>query len=114
MKWIEDGVYFVSQPRRSNHIGHFSEAVNPILLKFRYPLFYLPCTDWYIPQFGKNEFEWTSTYLKLLYGLFKNNHKPTLRLINNITLDSLTCFVQRLQSLVHLIIVDTVRSRDIQ
>ena len=77
VQWIDSGVYFVSQPRRNNHLGHFIEGINQALLVLRFPSLYPKFTNWYIPKFGYKEFEWTKIYLRLLHNLFPDDFKPT-------------------------------------
>ena len=92
VRWINDGLFFVSQPRRNNHLGHFIEGINQALLKLRFPSKYPKFTDWYITKFGNNEFEWTKIFLQLLYNLFPDDSKPVLHLANSIPLKQETCF----------------------
>ena len=92
VKWIENGSYYVSYPFLVRHIGHFAESVNQVLLKLRYPSFYPPFTDFYLPRFARNEFEWSVTYLKLMLQLFPSNFTPTLHIAGSIPLNIDTCF----------------------
>ena len=86
------GFYYVAHPAFDRHIGHFSEGISPLLLKLRFPEKLPPITDFYIPRFKNNEFEWSRTCLKLLIGLFPKNQVPTLHLGNEIPRKKLTCF----------------------
>lgn len=90
--WIEDGYYYVSYPYRARHIGHFAESVNQLLLKLRYPSLYPPITDLYLPRFSSHEFEWSSTYLNLLFLLFPSGFTPKLHIANTISIDKGACF----------------------
>lgn len=92
VNWIQQGVFFVSKPLVTRHIAHFTESVNQALLKLRYPSFYPPFTDLYIPSFEQSDFEWSKTYLKILLSLFPNDLRPALHLANSIRLNGLTCF----------------------
>lgn len=89
--WVEDGYYFVVQPCTMRHIGHFAEAINHLLIKLRYPSFYPPFTDMYIPMFV-NELEWSETYMKLLLSLFPENLKPAVHLGYSISTSPIACF----------------------
>lgn len=90
--WINEGSFFVSQPWRSNHLAHFIESINQALLKLRYPAKYPLFTDWYIPQFGNNEFNWTQTYLNLLRNLYSKDYRPKMHLLNSYPIKPVTCF----------------------
>ena len=91
-KWIENGYYYVFKPCQLRHIGHFAESLNHALLKLRYPSFYPPLTDIYIPQFTENDFEWSKTYLQLVLSLFPEDFKPAVHIANSIRLSRATCF----------------------
>ena len=88
----KNGFYYVAHPAFDRHVGHFSEGVNPLLLKLRFPEVLPPMTDLYIPRFKNNEFEWSKTYLKLLLSLFPKNQAPVLHLGDEIPRKKLTCF----------------------
>lgn len=103
VQWIDSGVYFVSQPRRNNHLGHFIEGINQALLVLRFPSLYPKFTNWYIPKFGYKEFEWTKIYLRLLHNLFSDDFKPTLQLANSISLNKVTCFRSAVKHLIWMI-----------
>lgn len=92
VKWIENGYYFVFQPCATRHIGHFVESINHALLKLRYPSFYPPFTDLYIPSFFIDEFEWSKSYLQLVLSLFPDSLKPAVHLGGSIPTYSTTCF----------------------
>ena len=92
VKWIENGYYYVFKPCQLRHIGHFAESLNHALLKLRYPSFYPPLTDIYIPQFTENDFEWSKTYLQLVLSLFPEDFKPAVHIANSIPLSRATCF----------------------
>lgn len=90
--WIENGSYYVFQPYKMRHIGHFAESINHILLKLRYPSFYPPFTDLYIPKFSEKEYEWSKTYLQLVLSLFPENLKPAVHLASSIPISPTVCF----------------------
>lgn len=90
--WIKDGFYYVIRPRSLHHIGHFSECLNHLLLKFRFPSIYPPLTDLYIPEFKSGEYEWSKTYMHLVLDLFPNGYAPKLHLYDSINISELTCF----------------------
>ena len=92
VKWIESGYYFVFQPCATRHIGHFVESINHALLKLRYPSFYPPFTDLYIPSFFIDEFEWSKSYLQLVLSLFPDSLKPAVHLGGSIPTYSVACF----------------------
>ena len=90
--WLEDGHFYVSQPFLMRHIGHFAESVNQALLKLRYPEFYPEFTDWYLPLFTVNEFDWSKTYLQLLLELFPKELMPKTHFADAYNLKYETCF----------------------
>ena len=92
VNWIENGCYFVFQPCATHHIGHFVESINHALLKLRYPSFYPPLTDLYIPKFFSDEFEWSKSYLQLVLSLFPDNLKPALHLGSSFSAYPAVCF----------------------
>lgn len=90
--WINNGSYYVIRAHQLRHIGHFSECLNHLLLKLRFPSLYPVLTDLYIPEFKQNEYEWSKTYLKLTLALFPKEFKPNIHLYNSIKIDSIMCF----------------------
>ena len=86
------GLFYVSHPAYKKHIGHFAEAISPLLLKLRFPKEFPPMTDFYIPRFENDEFEWSKTYLKLLLNLFPKNLTPALYLSKDIKINQTICF----------------------
>ncbi len=90
--WITNGTYYVIRAHQLRHIGHFSECVNHLLLKLRFPSSYPLLTDLYIPEFKPNEYEWSKTYLNLTLALFPNDFKPKIHLYNSINIDPMKCF----------------------
>ena len=92
MSWIYNGSYYVIRAHQLRHIGHFSEFVNHLLLKLRFPSLYPVLTDLYIPEFKPDEYEWSKTYLKLTLALFPNDFKPKIHLYNSISIDPIKCF----------------------
>ena len=92
MSWINNGYYYIIRAHQLRHIGHFSECVNQLLLKLRYPSVYPPLTDLYIPEFKPNEYEWSKTYLKLVINLFPEEYRPNLHLYQSINISPMTCF----------------------
>lgn len=77
--WNYDDYYYVSRPSYSNHIGHFAEAVNPLIFALRFPETYPFITDYFVTNFDpKTEYEWDNTFLSLLLSLFPLNYKPRL------------------------------------
>ena len=85
-----------------NHIGHFIESVNQLLLKLRYPSGYPPLTDLYIPQYVPNEDSWLKQYLNLLVDLFPKNFTPALHLAYSFNLFSELCFRSAVRSIILL------------
>lgn len=92
VSWINKGYYYIIRPHQLRHIGHFSECVNQLLLKLRFPFAYPPLTDLYLPEFKPNEYEWSKTYLSLVLSLFPEEYKPNLHLYQSITISPMTCF----------------------
>lgn len=103
---FNSGFYYVCHPAYDRHIGHFSEAVNPLLLKFRFPKLFPPMTHLFIPRFKvKREYEWSTTYLKLLLSLFPKNQTPILHLGDSILAKQNNCFRLAVDTLVFNVIL---------
>lgn len=93
MKWNEKEGIFISQPFVTNHIYHFSESVNQLLLKLLDRSMYPHINELYLPNFRKeNEFEWSKTYLKLLIELYPEESRFSVRFHDNMNRNEYECF----------------------
>ena len=69
--WVNESSVFIGSPFITHHITHFSESVNQLLIKLRYPSLYPPVAAVFLPKFDLlHEFEWSLSYVKLLMSVF--------------------------------------------
>lgn len=80
MKWNDKEGIFISQPYITNHIYHFSESVNQLLLKLLDRSLYPKISELYLPNFRYDrEYGWSKTYLNLLRELYPETDRFSLR-----------------------------------
>lgn len=93
VKWVNKEYYYVTRPSYENHIGHFAEAVNPLIFVLRFPSQYPIITDYLITHFNpNNEYEWDKTLLGLLISLFPENYIPRVHFCSDMKIVNITCF----------------------
>lgn len=92
----------MARPVNYHHIGHFSESLNHLLLKLRFPQFYPIITDLYLPEYSTKVYEWSKVYLSLLLSLFPNDLSPQIHLGNSISIKSMTCFKSIVEFIISL------------
>lgn len=93
VKWVNNEYYYVTRPSYKNHIGHFAEAVNPLIFVLRFPSQYPIITDYLITHFNpNNEYEWDKTLLGLLISLFPMNYTPRVHFYTDMKIVKYTCF----------------------
>lgn len=91
--WNNDDYIYVSRPSYKNHIGHFAEAVNPLIFALRFPEKYPLMTDYFVTNFDpKTEYEWDNTFLSLLLSLFPENYKPRVHFANSVCKQNYICY----------------------
>lgn len=93
MKWNDNEGIFISQPFLNNHVYHFSESVNQLLLKLLDRSLYPSIHELYLPNFRYDkEFGWSKTYLNLLRELYPIENRFSIRFHDNSMKDDYECF----------------------
>lgn len=91
--WNNNDFLYVSRPSYNHHIGHFAEAINPLIFALRFPSIYPLMTDYLITNYDPDdEYDWDKTFLDLMISLFPNNMQPKLHFTKKINITHLTCF----------------------